>query len=73
VNNLGFEWGRVNVALNDAGPVTEMEMNRQFISALTADALKGTRERLLESGFDGYLSKPLRLKQLAEALEKIAG
>ena len=43
-----------------------------LIFALTADALKGTKERLLDTGFDGYLSKPLRLKQLAETLEKIA-
>ncbi len=43
------------------------------IIALTADALKGTRERLLNQGFSGYLSKPLKLQELQEALEMSGG
>lgn len=31
VGNYGFERGRVNVVLNDAGPVEKMEANRKFI------------------------------------------
>nr|WP_320192615.1 HAMP domain-containing protein [uncultured Desulfobacter sp.] len=31
VGNYGFERGRVNVVLNDAGPVENMEANRKFI------------------------------------------
>ena len=31
VGNYGFERGRVNVVLNDVGPVEEMQANRQFI------------------------------------------
>ncbi len=31
VRNYGFERGRVNVVLNDAGPVAKMERNRQFV------------------------------------------
>ena len=31
VGNYGFERGRVNVVLNDAGPVQKMESNRIFI------------------------------------------
>ena len=31
VGNYGFERGRVNVVLNDAGPVQKMESNRRFI------------------------------------------
>jgi len=31
VGNYGFERGRVNVVLNDAGPVEKMESNRRFI------------------------------------------
>ena len=40
------------------------------IIALTANALKGDRERFLESGMDDYLSKPLDKKKLIEVLKK---
>ncbi|MBI1397942.1 MAG: response regulator [Betaproteobacteria bacterium] len=38
------------------------------VYALTADALPADRERCLEAGMDGHLSKPLSLAQLQEAL-----
>ena len=41
------------------------------VIALTADAMKGTRRRLISEGFDEYLSKPLkvnRLLRIAKAL-----
>jgi CheY-like chemotaxis protein len=38
-----------------------------YIVALTAEALEGDRERFLASGFDNYLSKPLK----ADALQKL--
>ena len=40
VGNYGFERGRVNVVLNDAGPVEKMEGNRQFILACRNDGNK---------------------------------
>jgi signal transduction histidine kinase/ActR/RegA family two-component response regulator len=41
---------------------------RTPIIALTADALKGTEEQLLAEGFDGYLTKPVRISELKRLL-----
>ncbi|MGE0824346.1 MAG: response regulator [Candidatus Binatia bacterium] len=38
------------------------------IVAMTARALKGDRERCLEAGMDGYVSKPLQAQQLFEVI-----
>jgi signal transduction histidine kinase/DNA-binding response OmpR family regulator len=43
---------------------------RTPIVALTANALKGENERCLEAGMDDYLTKPLTLDRLREALER---
>ena len=43
---------------------------RPTIIAMTANAMKGDRERCLDIGMDGYLSKPIRTAELAAAIEQ---
>ena len=40
------------------------------IIALTANAIKGTRKQLLDSGFDEYLKKPMEFDRMEEVLKK---
>jgi CheY-like chemotaxis protein len=42
----------------------------QTVVALTAHAMKGDRERCLDAGMDGYLSKPIRPQELDDLLER---
>jgi CheY-like chemotaxis protein len=43
------------------------------IVALTANAMKGDRERCLEAGMDGYVSKPIRREDLFGAIAAAVG
>lgn len=56
----GFEAAKV---------IRERRMERKpHIIAVTAHALEGDRKRCLEAGMDDYISKPVRLEELIEAL-----
>jgi CheY-like chemotaxis protein len=41
---------------------------RPRIVAMTANAMQGDRELCLEAGMDDYITKPIRVEQLVEAL-----
>jgi CheY-like chemotaxis protein len=43
------------------------------VVAVTAYAMQGDRDKILNSKFDGYLSKPVNARALTEELERLLG
>lgn len=43
------------------------------IIALTAYAMKGDKEMFLDKGFDGYISKPIKMKEFLDEVESFLG
>jgi CheY-like chemotaxis protein len=43
------------------------------IVAMTASSMEADRQRCLEAGMDGYVTKPLRVERLFELIESLAG
>jgi two-component system, cell cycle response regulator DivK len=78
-----LECSRPNILLLDLsmpkldgyGVVRKIRDNPQLsdlpVMAVTAYAMRGDREKALESGFDGYLSKPINAVSLAAELERL--
>jgi two-component system cell cycle response regulator DivK len=63
--------------LDGLAVVRELRENPRFaalpVVAVTAYAMQGDREKILSSGFDGYLSKPVNSRSLAQELDRLLG
>lgn len=57
------------------GVVQALRMDAQFadtpVVALTASAMQGDRERAMQLGFTGYITKPIRLVALRSEIERL--
>ncbi|MEQ8171675.1 MAG: response regulator [Candidatus Eremiobacterota bacterium] len=55
--------------------IREEERNEKHIPiiALTAHAIREIRDRSMEYGMDGYITKPVDHKELIEAIDRILG
>jgi two-component system, cell cycle response regulator DivK len=54
------------------GYLRELEETRDIpVAAVTANAMKGDRERLLAAGFDAYMDKPIDIRTLPDALRTL--
>lgn len=47
------------------------ELNHIPIIAITAYAMKGDEEKIMEAGFDAYLSKPINTRELPRIIAEI--
>lgn len=52
----------------EAAKILKTDAKTQHIPivAVTASAMKGDREALLAEGFDGYIAKPINIKEISE-------
>ncbi|MGO4884294.1 MAG: response regulator [Bryobacteraceae bacterium] len=61
--------------LDGYGVLRELRADPRFsalqIVALTAFAMQGDRERALDAGFDGYITKPVEIAALRQEIKKL--
>ncbi len=78
--NGEFELILMDVQMPDMDGISATKIIRQQeretgnhipIIAMTAHALAGDRQRCLDSGMDGYVSKPVRQNDLVEAMQPL--
>lgn len=76
---LDFDCALMDISMPDLDGLAAMRLLRETearegrprlpVVAMTAHAMKGDRERFLEAGFDGYVSKPVAPRELEAALD----
>lgn len=49
----------------------DIYLNKISIISVTAQAMKGDKERCLAAGADGYISKPIRINELLRLIDKL--
>ena len=52
---------------------SDPELQAMKVVALTSFAMSGDKEHLLQAGFDGYLAKPVDIRQLPIVISKYLG
>ena len=67
----GFEATRAIRQKEEQGHATARKGDRIPIIALTANAMKGDKEKCLNAGMDGYLSKPIQKEALFQEIERL--
>jgi len=57
------------------GVIEQLRRDQQFaqtpVVALTASAMQGDRERAMALGFTGYITKPIRLTNLRQEIDRL--
>ncbi len=66
----GYEATREIRDIERAARAENLDIPPAYIVAMTANAMKGDRDRCLETGMDDYLAKPVEIEELAAALER---
>ncbi|GEM_PF-5005581 len=69
----GFDATREIRALENRRGVASSGGSRLPIVALTANAMRGDRERCLEAGMDAYVSKPIDPTELLKTIRRLLG
>jgi CheY-like chemotaxis protein len=66
IRDADFKWQNKSGELSDS----KSKIGRIPIIAVTANAMKGDRERFLAAGMDDYIAKPIKRAELAEVIAR---